>query len=204
MEAAMLTLYHAPLSRSSRIVWLLEELAADYELVYVDIRRMDGSGGTDPRNPHPDGKVPALVHDGALVTESAAVVLYLTDLHPTAAVSVPVGDPRRGAYLSWLAYYAGVMEPVVHFEFLGLGDNEALRRTFRGRAELDRRVLGALERHPYVTGDSFTGADLLVASMGAFMRPMLPAGAVVDDYLARCEARPARQAALAKDRQPAG
>jgi glutathione S-transferase len=55
-------------SRSSRIIWLLEELGADYELVITNIPRQDGSGAADPRNPHPDGKVPALVHDGGLVT----------------------------------------------------------------------------------------------------------------------------------------
>jgi glutathione S-transferase len=61
----MLTLFHAPFSRSSRLVWLLEELGADHEIHYCDIARMDGSGGRDPANPHPDGKVPALIHDGA-------------------------------------------------------------------------------------------------------------------------------------------
>lgn len=199
----MLRLYHAPRSRSSRILWLLEELKADYELVYVDIQRMDGSGCADARNPHPDGKVPALVHDGALITESAAVVLYLTDLYPQAGIGAPVGSSERGAYLTWLAYYAGVLEPVIHFEFLGLGDNPGLRRTFRGRQELDNRILGALERHPYIAGEAFSGADILVASTGQFQRQLLPAGAKVDDYLARCAARLVLQAALAKDSPPA-
>lgn len=60
----MLTLIHAPLSRSSRIIWLLEELGAEYEIRYVDIRRWDGSGGPDENNPHPHKQVPALLHDG--------------------------------------------------------------------------------------------------------------------------------------------
>ena len=83
----MLTLYHAPQSRSSRILWLLEELGADYELVITDIPRQDGSGAADPRNPHPDKKVPALVHDGALITESIAIVQYLADLYPKAGLA---------------------------------------------------------------------------------------------------------------------
>ena len=195
----MLKLYHAPQSRSSRILWLLEELKADCEIVYVDIARQDGSGGGDLRNPHPDKKVPALVHDGALITESIAVVLYLTDLHPKSEIGPRLGDPARGPYLTWLAYYAGVIEPVVHFSFLGLSDNQALRRTFRGKEEMEARILGALKEHPYIAGDSFTGADILVASLGHFMRDMLPAGTLVDDYLERCGARPARAAALAKD-----
>lgn len=200
----MLRLYHAPRSRSSRIVWLLEELKADYEITYVDIQRMDGTGGADPRNPHPDGKVPALVHDGSLVTESAAIILYLTDLLPDAGIGAPVRSPARGVYLTWLAYYAGVIEPVVHFELLGLADNPGLRHTFRGRQELDRRILGALSQHPYIAGEAFSGADILIASTGQFQRQLLPAGSSVDDYLARCAARPALQAALAKDSPPEG
>ena len=113
----MLTLFHAPQSRSSRFIWLLEELGAKYEIRYVDIPRMDGTGAPDPSNPPPDKKVPALTHDDALVTESAAIALYLTDLHPEAGIGASVGDAKRGPYLSWLAYYGGVIEPVVTIEF---------------------------------------------------------------------------------------
>src|SRR5688572_12542915 len=115
----MLTLYHAPKSRSTRIIWLLEELGAEYNIVYTHIQRMDGSDGPDPNNPHPDKKVPVLLHNGTVITESAAIVLYLTDLFPQNAVGRPVGDPQRGSYLTWLAYYAGVMEPVVNLQFAG-------------------------------------------------------------------------------------
>ena len=195
----MLTLVHAPQSRSSRIIWLLEELGADYAIRYVDIPRRDGSGGPDPSNPHPDKKVPALVHDGALVTESAAICLYLTDLHPGAQIGPVVGSPKRGAYLTWLAYYAGVIEPVVSIEFARLGDNEVLARTFRGLKEMNTRVREALGRSPYLLGDAFSAADLLVGSLGQFARDMLPSGEPVDAYLARLNARPALARALAKD-----
>ena len=94
----MLTLFHAPQSRSGRIVWLLEEIGADYDIVYVDIfRAMTLTGARDPANLHPDGKVPALLHDEALVSESAAVALYLTDVHPEANLGASVGSPDRAA-----------------------------------------------------------------------------------------------------------
>src|SRR5882757_4586709 len=109
----MLKLFHAPQSRSSRIIWLLEELGANYEIEYVNIPRMDGSGASDPANPHPDKKVPVLVHGGTLITESVAVILYLTDLHSEAGIGPRIGDSTRGAYLTWLTYYAGVVEPVL-------------------------------------------------------------------------------------------
>lgn len=195
----MLTLHHAPQSRSSRIIWLLEELEADYRLVLTDIPRMDGRGAPDPSNPHPDKKVPALIDDGVLISESAAIVLYLTDKFPARALGPAIGDPGRGPYLSWLAYYAGVMEPVVTFEFAGLAGNPMLVRTFRDRAAMDQRVLAALRAGPYLLGERFSGADILVASLGAFARAMLPAGEPVDAYLRRCSGRPALARALARD-----
>ena len=195
----MLTVYHAPRSRSSRILWLLEELGADYAVRYVDIPRMDGSGRADASNPHPDQKVPALVHDGALVTESAAICLYLTDLFPKAGIGPRVGDPERGAYLTWLAYYAGVIEPVATIEFAKLAGNEVLARTFRGRKEMHQRVAEALDGNPYLLGGAFSAADVLLGSLGQWAREMLPPGDVADAYLARLNARPALARALEKD-----
>lgn len=195
----MLTLHHAPKSRSSRIIWLLEELSAPYTLAITDIPRMDGSGASDPSNPHPDKKVPALVDDGALITESVAIVLYLTDNFPDAGMGPRVGDPQRGAYLTWLAYYAGVIEPVINMEFAGLADNPQAQRAWGGRAGVDRRILSALRANPYLLGERFSAADLLIASMGQWARTMLPADPLVDVFLERAAARPALARALARD-----
>jgi len=195
----MLTLFHAPQSRSSRFIWLLEELAADYTIRYVGIPRRDGSGAADPANPHPDRKVPALNHDGALVTESAAIALYLTDLYPESGVGPIVGSAGRAAYLTWLAYYAGVIEPVVTIHSAGLADNADLSRAFRGVKEMNGRVRDALDRGPFLLGDDFSAADLLLGSLGHFARGMLPAGDPVDRWLSGLSARPAFARALAKD-----
>jgi glutathione S-transferase len=178
---------------------LLEELGADYVLQVTTITKRDGSGGPDPANPHPDKKVPALVDDGVLITESIAIVQYLTDKFPAADLGPCIGDAKRGPYLSWLAYYAGVVEPVLNLELAGLGDNAALQRTFRDRGAMDRHILAALNAGPYLLGEKFSGADVLIASMGQFVRTMLPAGAVVDSYLERCNARPALARAMSKD-----
>jgi glutathione S-transferase len=195
----MITLYHAPHSRSSRIIWLLEELGAPYQIALSTIARMDGTGSFDPANPHPDKKVPALVHDDHLITESVAIILYLTDLFPEAGVGPAVGTPLRGSYLTWLAYYAGVMEPVVNLEFAGLGEHAAMQRTFTSRAAVDRRLLAALRAGPYVLGERFSAVDILITSMGQWSRKMLPAEPLVDEYLSRCSARPALARAVAKD-----
>jgi len=198
----MLKLYHSPQSRSSRILWLLEELGADCEIVYCDISRRDGSGAADPRNPHPDKKVPALEHDGALITESIAITQYLADLHPEAGLAPRMGDPLRGPYLSWLAYYAGVMEPVMHFGLVGVAENPALTRTFRTRADIDRRILDALESGPYLLGEAFSAVDIVIGSVAFWFREALPEGATVDAYLKRCGDRPARQKSMERDSPP--
>jgi glutathione S-transferase len=114
----MLTLFHAPKSRSSRFIWLLEELGTPYALKVVTIRRGDGSGAVDSANPHPHGKVPAIVDGNATIFESPAIALYLTDAYPKNGIGPSIGDPARGAYLSWLAYYGDVLEPAFMSKFL--------------------------------------------------------------------------------------
>jgi glutathione S-transferase len=140
----MITLYHAPQSRSSRIIWLLEELEAPYEIRPVSIfRPFTGEGSPDPANPHPDKRVPAILDNGVLVAESIAIVLYLTDRFPAAQLGRHVGDPGRGDYLTWLAWYAAEMEPAMMASFGGelaaLADEAAQPRR---RREADRECPG--------------------------------------------------------------
>src|SRR5204863_273345 len=114
----MITLYHAPQTRSSRMIWLLEELGVPYEIRPVSIfRPMTGEGSGDAANPHPDKKVPAIDHDGVVVAESLAIVLYLLDAFPEAGLAPVQGDPRRGDYLTWTAWYVAELEPAL---FAGL------------------------------------------------------------------------------------
>lgn len=196
----MLKLFHAPQSRSTRVIWLLEELGANYEIEYTNIPRMDGSGSSDPANPHPDKKVPALVHDGTLITESIAVVLYLTDLHPQAGIGPRVGDSKRAAYLTWLAYYAGVVEPVIALDFFKMGDNPGLVQTFRSRREMDARISDALANHEFIVGNGFTAVDVIFGSLGYWFRAAVPAGERVDAYIKACTSRPAFARAMLKDK----
>lgn len=196
----MLTLFHAPWSRSSRLVWLLEELKADYAIRYCDIPRRDGTGARDPRNPHPDGKVPALMHDEALITESAAVTLYLTDLLPKARMAPLAGDPDRGAYLTWLAWNAGELEPAFWNRIMGHTETDP-----RARAGYDAaiaRLMQALETGPWLMGQKFTAVDVLIGSALGWGRDYLPQSPLLDDYLLRLEARPANGRAAAKDGVP--
>jgi glutathione S-transferase len=197
----MLTLFHAPQSRSGRIVWLLEEVGAPYEIEYVGIfRALSGTGKPDPANPHPDGKVPALLHDGALVTESAAIALYLTDLFPKAGLGAPVGSPERAGYLTWLAWTAGEMEPAYWSRIKGETVADPIARA-RYDA-VNARILDALEHGPFLMGHRFTAVDVMVGSAMAWGREFGPASAALDAWLGRISERPAALLAAARDEAP--
>src|SRR6202044_3707664 len=86
----MITLFHRPKTRSSRFIFLLEELGAPYEIKPVNTRSRDGTGAIDPANPHPHGKVPAISDDGVIVFESPAIAVYLTDKFPKNGIG-PLG-----------------------------------------------------------------------------------------------------------------
>ncbi|KQO95037.1 glutathione S-transferase [Methylobacterium sp. Leaf122] len=185
----MITLFHAPQSRSTRIVALLKDLDAldAVRIETVTIPRMDGTGARDPRNPHPEGKVPLLDHDGVLVRESSAIIQYLAELFPKAGLGIPAGHPQRGAYLGWLAWYAGVVEPVLTLEAIGL-DHPAIARTFRTSADIKVRLAETLKDRPFLLGDHFSAADLLLHSPYAwFGKPGEP---TIDAWVDRCTDRP--------------
>jgi len=194
----MLTLFHAAQSRSGRIVWLLEELRVPCAIEHVDIfRAMSGSGRADPANLHPDGKVPALMHDGALVTESAAIALYLTDLFPEADLGAAVGSPERGAYLTWLSWTAGEMEPAYWAKIEGRTETDPLAR--KRYDQVNARILTALKHGPFLMGHRFTAVDVMVGGALAWGLEHAPKDDLLDAYVARVAARPANARAMAKD-----
>jgi len=196
----MITLYHAPRSRASRFIFLLEELGAPYELAEVTIRRGDGSGALDSHNPHPHGKVPAIRDGETVVYESAAIALYLTDKFPKADIGPLIGDPKRGAYLTWLAYYAGVMEPAWMSAFM----KTDVPRGTAGWVKTDEvmeLVNATLSKGPYILGDKFSAADVLIATtFKLFMgSPLLPKTDLLEAYVNRVTERPAYARGMAKD-----
>lgn len=157
----MLTLFHAPKSRSGSILWLLEELGVPYETRIVDIRRADGSGARDAANPHPHGKVPTLEHEGKRVFETAAIALYLTDLFPTKALGPAVGDPLRGEYLSWLAYRPDVIEPALMMRRLNVAHVPGAMG-WAPAEDVEAFLNQTLESRPYLLGERFSAADIVV------------------------------------------
>jgi glutathione S-transferase len=196
----MITLFHHPKTRSSRFIFLLEELEAPYTIRQVTVRRADGTGTVDPANPHPHGKVPAISDDGAVVYESPAIALYLTDKFPKNGIGPVVGDAKRGPYLSWLAWYGDVLEPAFMSKFM----NTPVPRGTAGWVPVDEameHVIKTLTASPYLLGEKFSGADVLYATTFAMFgaSPMMPKSHAIEAYVKRCLERPAYTRAQAKD-----
>ena len=195
----MITLYHRPNTRSTRFIFLLEELEAPYEIRLVTTLLRDGGGARDPANPHPLGKVPAISDDGVVVFESAAIAIYLTDKFPKNRIGPLPGEAERGAYLSWLAWYSGVFEPAFVSKFMGW---EVPRGTagWAPVEEVMAVIIARLSQTPYFTGERFSAADVLYATSFALFAnsPILPRSTVIEDYVKRVVARPAFARAMAK------
>lgn len=188
----MLTLYHAPRSRSTSILVLLEEMgvADRVEVIDVTVARQDGSGAPDARNPHPEKKVPYLVNGNDHVRERGAVIAYLTDMFPEAGLGRPVGHPQRGAYLSWLFYYQGVMEPVLVLDLAKI-EHPALHTTFRDLGTMVDRLSDGLKDQPYLLGDDYSAADLLLSSPFQWLPDAAPKDPAIQAWIKRCADRPA-------------
>lgn len=198
----MLTLVHSPQSRSTRILWMLEETGLPYDVRYVTISRQDGSGGPDPNNPHPAKKVPVLIHDGRPIIESSAILIHLADMAPEKNLLPPIGTAARGEVLAWVATYAATFEPAMMVQFAGAGDNTMLKRGIGTTDTVFGMINAALAAGPYLSGQNFTVADILFAGTAEWFRDALPPGDTADAYLQRCIARPAHARAVAKDAAP--
>jgi glutathione S-transferase len=196
----MITLFHKPKSRSTRFIFLLEELEAPYQIERVTIKSRDGSGGVDAANPHPHGKVPAILDDGALVFESTAIALYLTDKFRKNTLGPAAGEPKRGEYLTWLAYYTGVLEPAFVSKFMKVEVPVGTAGWVPVESVLPL-LIKTLGTGPYLLGEKFSAADVLYGTTLAMFAgsPLLPKEPVLEDYARRCTGRPAFKRALEKE-----
>ena len=158
-----ITLYHAPRTRSSGILTLLEELGADYEL-----RTLDTKAG-EQRAPaflsvNPLGKVPAIVHGDVVVTEQAAIVIYLADLYPEAKLAPALDDPLRGPYLRWLVLYGSAFEPAIVDHAMKRDPGPPAMSPYGSYDAVREMLTAQLRKGPYLFGKRFTAADILWAT----------------------------------------
>ena len=160
MTKAAITLFHSPQSRSSGALTLLEELGAPYDLCVLNMK-----AGENRKPPYlainPMGKVPAIKHEHALVTEQVAIFIYLADLFPEAGLAPAIGDPLRGPYLRWMAFYAACYEPALVDKAMNREQGPLPMSPYGDFDTMLSTVIGQLSKGPYILGERFSAADVL-------------------------------------------
>ena len=166
-----LTFYTNPMSRGRTVRCMLEEIGHPYETEILTY------GGT-MKSPeylaiNPMGKVPAIKHGDTIVTECGAILAYLADAFPEAGLAPAINDPRRGIYYRWLFFGAGCVEGAASAAAIGIKELDARQRGMAGFGSM-QQVIDTLDKalaepKPYLTGDTFTAADLYIASQLAWL-----------------------------------
>ncbi|MFC4726963.1 glutathione S-transferase family protein [Coralloluteibacterium thermophilus] len=192
MAANDIVLYHHPWSRSAGVRILLEALGVAYRIEHVDIQ------AGQQRDPaflavNPMGKLPALVHDGAVVTEQVAIFIHLADAFPAAALAPAIGDPLRGPYLRWMAFYGAAFEPAVVDRAKQRPPLDRSTSPYGDYESMIATLAAQLGRGDYILGDRLTAADIL---WGTGLRwttgfGLVEATPVLRAYIDRVTAHPA-------------
>ena len=190
-------LFWAPQTRSTRAAWMLEEAGLDYSTELIDIRASDRQDSDEFRRASPMGKVPAIVDGDIAMSESAAICLYIADRYHSGTLAPTMDDSRRGKFLYWLMYTPAVVEPAMSEKFSGVEANRAQSGwgDFDLMIETWEQGLGA---NPWILGDEFTAADVMLGSSAVFLRMfnMLPESDVLSAYADRCLERPGYKRAI--------
>ena len=163
MTDETVTLYHAPRTRSSGVRILLDELGAPHELKLLNLKLKEQfSPAYFALNPL--GKVPTIVHRGAVVTEQTAIYPYLADAFPQKGLAPPIGDALRGPFLRWIAIYGAAFEPAMIDHAQKRVSEPRAMSPYGSYEEIVGLVRGQLATGPYLFGERFTAADLLWGS----------------------------------------
>jgi glutathione S-transferase len=195
------TFWFNPMSRARIVRWMLEEIGRPYEAVLMEYG--PPMKGADYLAVNPMGKVPAIRHGRALVTEAGAICAYLADAFPEAGLAPAPGDPARGAYYRWMFFAAGPVEAATTDRSLGLEVPED-RRGQVGYGSYDTMMAGldhAVSETGYVAGERFSAADVYVGSHLAFgmMFGAIERRPHFERYVERVTSRPAAVRARAID-----
>lgn len=191
---ASLTFYTHPMSRGRVARWMLEETGLPYETVLLEY-------GTTMKAPeyraiNPMGKVPAIKHGDTVVTENAAIAMYLADLVPNRQLAPPVGSAERGPYYRWISFM-GPLEQLMVAKASGNALPDPRMAGFGTEQELLDTLEGALKDKEHLAGNHFTAADLLVsASVSWYLQfKLLEARPAFVQFASRHRGRPAAQRA---------
>jgi len=190
-QSDTIVFFHAPNTRSSGARILLEELSAPHELRVVNMK------AGEQRKPaflavNPMGKVPAILHRGELVTEQAAIFIYLADLFPKAGLAPAPDERLRGPYLRWMVYYGSSFEPAVIDRALKREAPPPAMSPYGDYDTMLKTLTDQLAKGPYLLGERMTAADVLWGTALAWTTAfkIVPELPVIMDYVKRLGARP--------------
>ncbi len=199
-EDRKLTFYHSPNTRSSGALILLEELGAPFELRVLNMK------AGEQRQPaylavNPMGKVPAVRHGEALITEQVAIFLYLADLFPQAKLAPALDDPLRGPYLRWLVYYAACFEPAVVDRAMKREPAPLSTSPYGDYDTMLKTLTEELAKGTFILGERFSAADILWGTALGWMTKfkLVPESPLIMAYIGRVDARSAVAKVRARD-----
>lgn len=195
-----LVLFHSPNTRSSGVLTLLEELGAPYRLQVINMKAGE-QRRAEYLSVNPMGKVPALKHGEALITEQVAIFLYLADLFPAAALAPAIDDPLRGPYLRWMVFYGSCFEPAIVDRALKREPAPPAMSPYGDYDTVLQTLVEQLRPGPYLLGTRLTAADVLWGGALKWMTgwQLVPEWPVIKTYVERMAARPAVARVLARD-----
>jgi glutathione S-transferase len=182
-------LYYNPQSRAAIAKWMLDECGVDYEIVPIDFTKHEHKT-PEFLKINPAGKLPALVDGDAKIFEGAAICLYLAEKFPEAKLAPKFGSPERGRYLSLMVYSTSQLEPAMGDALLGV--THLPQRGWTDFETAKDVVEGELGNGPYLFGDWFTAADVMIGSMFIWRRMFSgqPDRPKLEAYVDRLLARP--------------
>lgn len=188
-----LTLYHIGFSRSTTALWMLEEIGQPYKVHPIAREREDRDPSYLKINPM--NKVPALKHGDRILTEAAAICLYLAEQFPEADLNVDASDLNRHEYLKWAFFGPSCLEPAVLDRMF---DRKEVPVGSSGWGDFDSMIeliSTTLRDRKYFLGDRFTAVDVIMGSQLGWgtMIEKIPETPEIKNYLASVDARPARQ-----------
>lgn len=199
---SQLSLYYCPQTRCRTALWMLEEVGADYKIVPIDIRNEIESEAYAEINPM--RKVPALQVGDELITETAAICLYLADAFPEAGLAPKIGEPGRASLTRWMFFGSAVMEPAAFDRATGR-DAPAGSIGWGNWERVLKTLKTGLDGRDYLVNNAFSAADVAVGATMGFLThfKMMDPDPLFGAYIERITARPAFQEANEMDRERA-
>lgn len=187
-----ITLYHAPQTRGTGVWVLLEELGIPYDMKILNFKAGENQQ-PDFLAINPLGKFPTIMHNGTVVTEQVACYIYLADLFPEKGLAPALDDPKRGAYLRWMAYQGSSYEPALIDSAFSRSPIDPSQAAYGSFDKMLNTLFDQIAKGPYLLGEQPYAVDFLwgMSLKWCRMFGLVNTNPVVDAYIERIISRPA-------------